>query len=145
MFFCRNPSLLSRNYVLWIHPFMSYQFIFKIMGELFFLSICTCLGLLWTKCCNLLHRFIKVMIQEVVTENLMKVLRLIEIQLKFFQFLLKKASKSGLLCKKVAFYLNLIQNLNKIQIKCHFFTQKSIFWGFFEQKLEKFYLPQKFH
>ena len=89
------------------YQFMSYQFIFKIMGKLFFLSICTCLELLW----NLFYRFTKVMIQEVVTEILMKVLRLVEIQLKFFQFLLKKTAKSGLLCKNVAFDLNFIQIL----------------------------------
>ena len=29
-------------------------------------------------------------------------------------------------------------HLYKIQINHHFFTQKSSFWGFFEQKLEKF-------
>ena len=79
---------------------MSYQFIFKIMGKLFFLSICTCLGLLWTEFCNSFYRFTKVMIQEVVTENLMKVLRLIEIQLKIFQFLLKKAQKVDICAKK---------------------------------------------
>ena len=32
----------------------------------------------------------------------------------------------------------LLQNLIKIQISRHFFAQKSTFWGFFEQKLNKF-------
>ena len=32
----------------------------------------------------------------------------------------------------------LLQNLIKIQISRHFFAQKSTFWGFFEQKFNKF-------
>ena len=32
----------------------------------------------------------------------------------------------------------LLENSIEIQINRHFFAQKSSFWGFFEQKLEKF-------
>ena len=32
----------------------------------------------------------------------------------------------------------LLENSIKIQINRHYFAQKSTFWGFFEQKLEKF-------